>query len=68
MKITKSINPLTEQETYSFTIKQEENLDAYEIAECFKKQYPKVRAVISFARITSVQLGLIFVGLGGFKR
>ncbi len=69
-ELTKKIHPLTERESYSITLKQEENIDPFEIAECFKKQYPKDFAVISFARIIKMELGMLFVGLklGGKKR
>ncbi|MHA1880891.1 MAG: hypothetical protein ACTSYG_10895 [Candidatus Heimdallarchaeota archaeon] len=48
--------------SYTIFINPEANLDPFEIAECFKHQYPKEKAVISFLKIQSVKIGLILVG------
>lgn len=49
--------------TYQIIISQKDDINAFEIAECFKSQYPKEMASISFARVIQVEVGLLLVGL-----
>ena len=63
MIITQNINPFIEQTTYDIKIEQNDDLNASEIAECFVKQYPKNMAVVSFAKIIKMELGMIIIGL-----
>ena len=64
MKIKKQTNGFTETETYSISILEKDKLNGWDIAECFKKQFPKELCVVQFSNtITKVEFGLIFVGL-----
>lgn len=56
-------HPLERSKSYNITLHYAEDLDAWEIAECFKNQYPGIKCVIVFAKITAIEGGLIFVGL-----
>jgi len=69
MKIIEDINNFTKQKSYRIIIKQDEGIEAIEIAECFKRQYPRKIALISFAKVLEMELGMIFVGInfGGQK-
>lgn len=70
MEIREFQNPLVEEKNYQILIDINDDLNAYEIAECFKNQYPKLKAVISFARIKELEFGMVIVGLnlkGGLK-
>ena len=67
MIITKYINPLTKERTYQISINWDEDIDAEEIVECFKEQYPKTKAVILFTKIRKLELGIMIVGLGNLK-
>ena len=67
MKITESINHFNNKKNYSISLKQEDNLEEEEIAECFRKQYPKKVCVISFSRIILIEGGLIIIGLKNEK-
>lgn len=70
MEIIENEEYLTGEKRYEIRITQEENINPEEIAECFKKQYPKKLAMIIFSRVTRVEVGMIFVGLkfGGIKK
>ena len=50
--------------SYNIFISPKDDLNGTEIAECFTHQHPKERAVISFSKITAVEVGLIIVGVG----
>lgn len=63
MKITENIDVFTKNKTYDIKIEPLDNLISLEIAECFKKQYPKKVCVITSTRIKQIELELIFVGL-----
>lgn len=70
MEIRDFQNPLVEEKNYRILIDINDDLNAYEIAECFKSQYPKEKCVISFAKITKIEFGMVIVGLnlkGGLK-
>jgi len=69
MEIIENTDYLTNQKRYEIRIKQDDDLEAWEIAECFKEQYPKKIAIISFARIIKMSFGIILVGvnLGGLN-
>lgn len=52
--------------SYQICIKPEDNLEPWEIVKCFRKQYPKEKAVITFSKILikhEIQIGIIIVGL-----
>ena len=51
--------------SYRIIIKQNEDIDAFDIAESFKKQYPKEKAIIicSSEQATVIRIGLLIVGL-----
>lgn len=51
--------------SYQIRIKSDENLNNFEIAECFKKQYPKDKCVILSGRRTEkgIEFGILIVGL-----
>lgn len=49
--------------SYTILIKQWEDLEPLEIAECFKEQYPKMLCVLSFSRIVKIEVGFLFIGL-----
>lgn len=51
------------EEGYNVRIEQTDDLNEWEIAECFKKQYPKKKVLISFSRIVKMECGLIFLGI-----
>lgn len=62
MKITEH-NNFTEK-SYQIIIKANEELDPFEIVECFKSQYPKEKAVICFAKEKVIlEVGILIVGL-----
>ncbi len=63
MEVKESYNGFTEKVSYTIQIKQEDDLDVWEIAECFKSQFPKEVCVITFARVVQVECGMLFVGL-----
>ena len=63
MEIKQNINPLTKTKSYQIQIEQNEDLNPLEIAECFKNQYPKSLALISYAKIVQIEIGFILVGL-----
>ena len=63
MIITENIHPLTEERNYTIKIEQTDDIEATEIGECFKLQYPKDIAVITFAKIIQMDVGLLIVGL-----
>lgn len=64
MIFSSHINPLTEEETYQIFINKEDDVYAFEIAECFKKQFPKKLAVLSFSREKIIcEFGIILIGL-----
>ncbi len=50
MKIQEYFNYYNEKD-YNIIIDLTEDIDANEIAECFKSQYPKTRCVISSSRL-----------------
>ncbi len=50
-------------ETYEIRIEQSDNVEPLEIAESFKRQFPKRLCLIIFAKVTAVELGMYFVGL-----
>lgn len=68
MKIIENINCFTKEVTYSIYIKQDDNIDPTELAECFKEQYPNEICIISFSRVVKVECGIILVGLNLGKR
>ena len=49
--------------SHQILISQNDDLDVWEIAECFKKQYPKRVCAISFSRVVQVECEIILVGL-----
>jgi len=63
MEIIEIINWLTKEKSYNISINYAEDLDGNEIAECFQHQYPNIKAVISFAKIERLSIGMIIVGL-----
>lgn len=63
MQFESKKNNFTKESTYQIDIKSGENLEPLEIAECFKKQFPKEICLIKSAKITGIELGLLFVGL-----
>lgn len=63
MKITTNKNALTGEVSYTIKIKLSDDIDAEELAKSFKEQYPKEAAVISFAKVTALEIGIIIVGL-----
>jgi len=48
MEIKSWQNPITKEVSYKINIKWDDMLDEFEIAECFKKQYPKTKCIIRF--------------------
>lgn len=62
MEITEH-NNFTDK-SYQIIIKANEELDPFEIAECFKLQYPKEKAVVCFAKEKIIfEFGILIVGL-----
>ena len=67
MIIKEFINPITNEKTYQISINWDEDIDAEEIAKCFKEQYPKTAAVILFTKIRKLELGIMILGLENLK-
>ena len=63
MEIKSWQNPITKEVSYKINIKWDDMLDEFEIAECFKKQYPKTKCIISWSRRVKFNIGLLFIGL-----
>ena len=63
MKITENTHPLTKQKSYNIIISQKDNIEAIEIVECFKKQYPNQLALISSAKVIKIEVTIFLVGL-----
>jgi hypothetical protein len=50
--------------SYRIIIKEDENINAFDVAESFKAQYPKEKAVICFSeKKVEIKIGLLIVGL-----
>jgi len=52
-----------EEKTYNIKIELEEDLNTFEIAKCFEKQYPKLKCVITNLRIKEIVGEIVIVGL-----
>jgi len=63
MKIKESVNGLTKEKTYTIFIRPEDDVNEFDIAQSFSKQYPKIKGVIAFSRIVQIECGIIIVGL-----
>lgn len=63
MEIREFENPIVQEKSYNIALDINDEIDAYELAECFKNQYPKGKCVISFAKITKIEVGMVIVGL-----
>lgn len=67
MKIEEFEQYLTKEKRYNLFIKDNENLNAWEIALCFQNQFPDLMAVISFSKSSYkkdlLEMGFIILGL-----
>jgi len=63
MEIKENTHPLTKGKTYSIIIKQDDDVEPYDIAESFKKQYPKCLCALTFTKIKQIEIGILLIGL-----
>ncbi len=63
MEIKENKNPLTKEESYNIFIRQDDNLNEWDIVESFKYQYPNKLCSVAFSRIVAVECGFILIGL-----
>ena len=63
MEITKSINPMSKEESYHIALESNDKIEPYDLAESFTHQYPKTKAVLTYSKIIQMELGLLILGL-----
>ncbi|KKL09243.1 hypothetical protein LCGC14_2567790 [marine sediment metagenome] len=63
MEIKENKNPLTKEESYNIFIRQDDNLNEWDIVESFKEQYPNKLCSVAFSRVVAVECGIILIGL-----
>lgn len=63
MKIQEYENYLSKEKTYQINIVLGDDLEASELAECFKLQYPNNKCVVMSAKATQIAFNVILVGL-----
>ena len=62
MKINELEDYLTKEKSYQIRIELGDDLEAVEIAECFKEQYPKNRCTILSTKATQLSFEVLIIG------